>query len=516
VILTGATVITQAFGVVRVLFLASAEGASGSLDALLIALALPGVVAGVITSGAATALVPAYMQARLVGGRAGARRLAGLLLTWAAIGGTVLGLLLIAGASLIIALAGPGLQGADRAASIDYLRLFALLTPILCVSSLLGAVLQAEQRFVTLAISGITGSATTLALLMLLWETFGLEAFAWSSVAGPVVALAVLLAGSVRASIAPAPVLFARGLGVRAFVRHALPLSASSAILQVNVVIESAIANLVGPGGVSILRYAEVLIRTPIAAVGPAWGTAIYPSLVDSTTNAGEIGLARTTMLAARFAGAVFVPVAALTAALAPILVAVAYLRGAFTPEAVSATASVVAAFAPLMVVLIISPVLTGALNALRRGMVLLAGGVLNVAINTFLAPTLAVVLGLGVTGIAVSASTTPIVVTWFFARRLARSQPDFVPTELGHALLRACIAALPPALICAGIAWNVPLPTDPIAGLAVLTTLTIPAVLAYILLATRLGLSEPMTVLKFLWRRSTALLQRGRPASAP
>lgn len=507
VILTGGAIATQIIGVIRILYLASFVGAAGQLDPLLIALALPGAVSGVITSGAATALVPAYLEARAAGGRASASRFGGLIITWAAIGGVLIGLLLALLADSIVSIAGPRLAGADLEAAIRFLRLFSLLTPILSVSAILGSVCQAEQRFVTLTLSAIAGSATTVGMMVALWSAMGMDAFAVGSVVGPAVALLVLVIGAARASVLPRPTLVARDLGVRAYVRHALPLSLSSAVLQLNVIVESAIANLIGPGGVSVLRYAEVLIRTPIGAIGPAWGTAIYPTLVESTREVGSEGLARTTMMAARYATAVFVPVAFLTASMAPIIVSVAYLRGEFTEMAVHQTAPVVAAFAPLMVVLMISPVLTGALNALRRGTVLLAGGVLNVVVNAMLAPLFAVALGFAVPGIALSSSLTPIVVATFFARRLGKSEPSFRPRGLADTIVRACCASLPVAVVCALIGWSLPLPRNPLLGLMILAIVAVPGAFAYALVASRLGLREPMTIVELLGRRLRALI---------
>ena len=102
-----------------------------------------------------------------------------------------------------------------------------------------------------------------------------------------------------------------------------------------------------------------------------------------------EHGLALSTALAIRYALTAFVPVAVLAAALAPSAVQVAYGRGAFDAADATVTSAVIAGFAPLLLALMVSPILTSAHNALRHGRVLLATGAINVVLNLVLDLTL-------------------------------------------------------------------------------------------------------------------------------
>jgi peptidoglycan biosynthesis protein MviN/MurJ (putative lipid II flippase) len=81
-----------------------------------------------------------------------------------------------------------------------------------------------------------------------------------------------------------------------------------------------------------------------------------------------------------RYVGIVFMPISTLTLAVAPVAVAVAYGRGAFTPEALAETAHVVAAFAPLIVTLMLSQ--TSWSPRARRAAVLLMAGTLSMILN--------------------------------------------------------------------------------------------------------------------------------------
>lgn len=509
-ILTGATAMVQVLAVVRELFLAAQVGISTDFDALLIGLVLPATLSSVLTAGVSTALVPAYIEARSSHGTSGARRLAGTVVTWVALAGLAVLVLLEVLAPGLVDITGPGLSSADREQAVAYLRLLAPTTVVAGVTGILFAVCQAEEQFSSIAWSILAGPASTLAIMLALWDRLGLGAFALGTLVGPFVSLLILLLTTVRRKVAPRPHLLSPGLGLGALARHAFPLTVSSSILQLNAIFDRAVASLVAPGAVSALRYGDTLVRVPTGAISPAWGAAIYPALVRSTRHGEQSGLASAAEQALRYVVVVFVPVSALTLAVAPVAVSVAYGRGAFTQADLNLTALVVAGFAPLVATLMMSQTLTGALNARRSGSVLLAAGTINVILNC----SLDVVLGLslGVAGVAVSSSVTAVVVTMFKARRLAQREPEFRLRPLARHLAIASVASLPGALACGVLSWGGFFPGGFLPGLVTLAVFGSIGLITYVTLATRLGLNEP----KFLVRQALNRITRRRSTAGP
>ena len=494
VTLTGGAVATQAIGAARELFLAANVGATGALDAVLIALVLPAAVAGVITSGIVRALVPAYLEAAEAGGRQQARRLSGSLIVWVGLAGVAVWLILTALSDTIVSIAGPGLSVSGREDASGYLRLLAPVALVSTLSSILLAVCQAEERFAAIAIGGFTGTATVIGTMLLLWHGFGLTGLVIGTLLGSIVTLAILVGAAVYGSFLPIPV-FRRDARLGGLLRHALPLTVSAAILQINVIGDRAIASLLGPGAVSILRYADVLVRVPFGAIGPAWGSAIYPALVKSSL-VGVVGsLAATSVRAMHYVLAIFVPVACLTAAVAPLAVSIAYGRGAFSGEDVTTTARTVAGFAPLLVVLMLVPIMTGAHNARRRGKLLLVGGITNVAVNI----TLDLVLGrlFGVAGLALASSAAETTVLIFFIYRLSRFGDAFPLSPLARKCARAMLSSAPGGLAIAVVVWTGHVPRETIPAVVALAIAGLAGVGCYVAVATTLGMEEPRTI----WR---------------
>ena len=234
--------------------------------------------------------------------------------------------------------------------------------------------------------------------------------------------------------------------------RHASPLTLSAALLPLNVIVDRAIASLVTPGAVSALRYAETLVRTPVNAIGPAWGSALYPALVR-TARDGASAIGESTGVAIRYATAVFVPLSVLLMALSPLVVEVIYGRGAFDAEAAELTTGAVAGYAPLVAALMIAPVLTTAHNAMHRGFVLLATGILNVALNL----TLNVLLApwLGVAGVAASSSITVVILILFLVVRMGELRAAHQLRTIFGTLTRSLAAVLAPAVVVGLVVWT-------------------------------------------------------------
>jgi putative peptidoglycan lipid II flippase len=486
--LAGSAAGVQALGVVREVFVAAKIGLSAEYDALLIAFVLPTSLAAVLTAGAVTAMVPAYIEAREQRGRDDARRLAGAIGVWVAAAGLSVGLILAVFAPVVLVVSGPGLSDATRSTAVGFLHVLAPLVPVSAVSAVLYGVCQAEERFGAIGLSGFGGAVTTLAVTLIAWPRMELRALALGNLLGPVVAASILAISLARGSMLPSPRLWTTREELGAFFRHAAPLAASSAILQVNAIADRAVASIIGPGAVSALRYADVLVRTPIGAISPAWGTALYPSLVRVARDPGS-ALAKAVERSIRYVLAAFMPIAVLTMAVAPVAVSVGYGRGAFSADDVFRTAQPVATFAPLIVILMCYAPLTSALNARRRGRALLGGGVLNVIAN--LAFDIVLGLWLGAAGIALSSSLAALLVVVYFIRQVSRSEEGFSVALVLRTLVLALLGSLPIALPIAAACWLGAVPSGLIPGIGALVLFGIVGLLGYIVIAGRLGLEE-------------------------
>lgn len=500
-ILTAAAAAVQLIGLGRELYVAAQVGVAVELDALIIGIVLPTTMAGVFSAGITTALVPSYASAYESQGSLHARRLAGAVLLFAVLAGLALTTLLFMAADPIVALTGPGLDQAGREAAASYLRLVAPTALFASITTVPYAICQAEERFKAMALAIMVGPLASILVMLYAWPQLGLGSIAVGTLVGGALTPALLLAATARYGVLPVPSL-GRGLGLRAFVKHGFPLSISALVLRLRDIIDRAISSIVLAGGVGALRYGDSLIRSPIAAIGPAWGGAVYPALVHSTQHAEGSMLGAATDRTVRFTVAAFTPISFLSAAVAPLAVSTVFGRGAFTADDVRTVAMVVAAFAPLIAVRMASGVVTNALNARRAGTTLLVSSIFNLGLNVVL--DLLLGFTLGVAGIALSSSIALTSMMLFKANRLSRLEDDFNVKQMLHSFALASAASFPGAVLIGLISWSGWLPTGLLAGLVSLAVMGLAGLALYVILATLIGLREPRQLAGFIASQAT------------
>jgi len=507
--LTTAVGLGQLFAIGRELFVASQVGTGPSLDALLVALVFPTMLLGLLTSGTTSAILPAHAAVELAAGSDAARRFVGAILTYTVIVGVGVTLAIGALGSMVVGIAGPGLSSDARAEAGGFLIIIAPIIVLGSTAGLISALCQIGQRFVPISVAAIASPVVSLLVTVGFWSQLGLKALALATTVASFVSLAVLLMGAVRYGLLPRPRLRIGLAYLRDFLRHALPLWASSMVLQFNLLVDRALSSILAVGAVSALRYGEGIIRIPLTSIGPAWGMVLYPSLVRVAQADSRDSLGLAAVASFRYVFAIFIPLAVGCAAMAPLIVDVAYRRGAFGADAAAATSGVAAALAPLIVLTMVEGILIGAHNAKRRGRLLLGAGIATTAIHL----VLNLVLGraLGVAGIALSTSLTMTIVFVFLAAQLARTEPAFRLREIadigGRSLLASMVSGVP---IGAWI-WLGYRPESFGTSVLLLISFTMLGFFIYVLASSKLGLPEPASVVRTLVRRLPAV-SRLRP----
>jgi putative peptidoglycan lipid II flippase len=501
-VLAGVAALGQAFVVLREVYVAAGAGTSASLDALLVALVAPSIAVSLLASSTQAALVPALIEANSGRGPAAARRLAGVILA-AVLGASVLvGVLIAVFAEGAIAVSGPGLSPASRDMARSFMPILLPLVVLAPAGNLLAAVGQVHGMFRAISASWIAGPLVALVVTIALWGSLGVGALAVATTADAAATLLVLVVALAVRGHLPRPGRGVERSEISRFLRHAAPLAAGSSVLQLNLLTDRAVASLFSTGAVSALRYGERVIRTPISVLLPAWSTTVYPAIAHSGADADRGAMGRTAAEALRFVIAAFLPLTVATVALAPVLVAFAYQRGAFDASATVTTAAVVAGFAPLILLWLVHPILTGAHNARRRGGLLARNAVLNAVSNV----TLNVLFGsvLGVAGVALSTSVTGWILAGILAIQLRNREPDFDLRSVIRVASRALLASLIPAIPIGVLAWWL----RPELGIGdqflFLAGSTLIGAAAYLGIARLLGLREP-------WIAVRALLRAGR-----
>jgi putative peptidoglycan lipid II flippase len=508
-LLTVAASLGQVFGVGRELFVASRVGTSPQLDALLIALVAPTMIAGLLSSGAAAALVPAHAAVEERHGTALAQRMVGVVLTWTTIAGLATMLLLTAAAPLVVAIAGPGLGAAGRTTAEGFVPIVAPILVLSAVGGLVTAIFQVLGRFRPIAVAWLVGPIVSMVATIALWPALGLTAYAVGLVLNPATTLVVLVLLAARSGFLPRPALRTRQGGMGGFVGHALPLTISASVLQFNLLADRSIASLIASGAVSALRYGDSIVRLPLNTLGPAWARVVYPSLVAAARPGDHESVGASAHRAMRYLLAIFVPISLGIAALAPLGVRIVFGRGAFDADAVRATSAALAGFAGLVGLTMIQGVLVGAHNAQRRAVFLMLMGFLNAILNLVFDVLFGFALGIG--GIALSTTFTMAIVQLLMGWRMNRADPAFRGRDLLSVAIRTIMASLVPAIPAALIAWSNLIGGSLLADIAITLGLGALGAVEYVIVARWLRLEEPWIVARGIATLARRRLERSR-----
>ena len=284
-LLTGSmTMASRVLGLIRDIVLASVLGAGGAMDAFAIAQKIPNFFRRLFAEGAfSQAFIPVLSEYREKGTQAAVKELVD----------KVAGCL----GSILLLVTAIGVLGAVGFAYVfgygyaDEPQKFALLTdliritfPYLMLISLTGfagAILNSYDRFAIPAVTPVFLNVFMIAAALLVADFFPNPAYAlaWSIVAAGIFSLLFQLPFLRQIHLLPSPKLDWSHPGVKRILVLMAPALFGVSVSQLNLLLDSIIATMLGDGAVSWLFYSDRLVELPLGVFGVAIATVIMPGL---------------------------------------------------------------------------------------------------------------------------------------------------------------------------------------------------------------------------------------------
>ena len=453
------TLASRVLGLVRDSLGAALFGAGWEYGVFNLAWLLPNLFRRLFGEGAlASAFVPAFARALRESGDAGARRLvasvAGALIA-------LLGLLCAAGAAAAVLLP-PGaiapLLGESRDASL-LLRLSAILSPYLllvCLYALATAILNSLGRFFLPAVAPALLNVVWIAGLgvLTLLRPATLEAaaslLAFFVLAGGVAQLALQLPALRAAGFLPRPRLDTAHAPFRGVVRDMGPIVLGLAVVQLNLVVDQAMAwAFVAPGANTYIYLGNRLMQFPLSLVGAAAATASFPALAHRAAEGDFVGFRRAHDRILGFVVFLAAPAGAGLLALAEPVVRLLFEHGRFGAEDSRAAAGAVRMYACGVPFFCAAQILTRAHYALGDVRTPVRAAVALVFANVLL--NLALVRPMGVAGLALATTICSALNVAVLAVALRAREIIPPSTDLLGRLARSAIAAAGTGLVTWG-----------------------------------------------------------------
>lgn len=294
-LLTGSmTMTSRVLGLVRDIVLASVLGAGGAMDAFAIAQKIPNFFRRLFAEGAfSQAFIPVLSEYREKGTHAAVKELVdkvagclGLILLLV----TVIGVVGAVGFAYIF---GYGYADEPEKFSLlaDLVRITFPYLMLISLTGFAGAILNSYDRFAIPAVTPVFLNVFMIAAALLVADFFPNPAYAlaWSIVAAGIFSLLFQLPFLRQIHLLPSPKLDWSHPGVKRILVLMTPALFGVSVSQLNLLLDSMIATMLGDGAVSWLFYSDRLVELPLGVFGVAIATVIMPGLSRlSAAQSGE------------------------------------------------------------------------------------------------------------------------------------------------------------------------------------------------------------------------------------
>ncbi|MEX2353219.1 MAG: murein biosynthesis integral membrane protein MurJ [Gammaproteobacteria bacterium] len=285
-IVSGMTMISRVFGLVRDVVLARFFGAGLGLDVFIVAFRIPNFLRRLFAEGGfSQAFVPVLSEYRETRSEDEVKALLDQTVATLGMALLLISVIGIVAAPLLIALFAPGFidDGDKYALASDMLRITFPYILFISLTAFAGAILNTYRNFAVPAFTPVLLNLSLIACAVWLAPHFpeGKEvvALAWGVLIAGGVQLAFQFPFLLRLGLIPRPRFDRDKEGVSRILVLMVPTLFAISVTQVNLLVDTLIASFLQTGSISWLYYSDRLVEFPLGVFGVALATVILPNL---------------------------------------------------------------------------------------------------------------------------------------------------------------------------------------------------------------------------------------------
>ncbi len=300
-LISSAYLLSRSLGLLRDRLLIAHFGKGPLLDAYNAAFRLPELIFTLLVSGAfAVAFIPVLTEHLQKNEQDEAWRVTSSLLNFLVLITIVGGISCEIFAGPITTLITPGFDPFRHHLAVDLTRIM-LVTPILfSISSVLGSVQQAFNRFLIFALAGVFYNVGIIAGILWLAPRHSVYGVAWGVVAGVTMQALIQWLGLSGLGFKYRFSLNMRLRGVKQTLILMVPRSIDQGIDQMNYVVETIIGSTLSKGSITAFTLANNLKNVPLVLIASSITTAVFPQLAARAGNSDRSELIETYVTTAR------------------------------------------------------------------------------------------------------------------------------------------------------------------------------------------------------------------------
>ena len=445
---------SRVLGFARDILIANFLGAGLIADAFVVAFRIPNLFRRLVSEGAfSAAFVPLFARELEENGQAAAVRFGNQALAMMLAALLVFTILAeIAMPWFLYALAPGYVEDGDKfALTVLFTRI--TFPYLLCMTlvALLGGMLNVVYRFAAMSAAPVILNVVLIAALLIGELAFHApgHALVWGVALAGFAQLLWLVIACIRSGLTIRIETPRWTPGIKRLGQLMLPGVIGGGVTQINIVVGTAIATLVGDGAVAYLYYADRIYQLPLGVVGIALGTVLLPML-SRQLRSGEIDAAReSTNRALEFAALLILPATVALLILAYPIVSVLFGHGAFSEKDSAATAGALIAFSAGLPAYVLVKILSTGFFAREDTVTPVRIAIVSMAVN--IAASLLLINSLGHVGVALATAIAAWLNTALLAVMLARRGGLGTDARLRRRIGRIVLASA----VMGGILWT-------------------------------------------------------------
>ena len=447
----GYTMASRVLGFVRDILMANALGAGPLADAFVVAFRIPNLFRRLVAEGAFTAaFVPLFARELEENSAAAAVRFGNqaLALMFSAL--LVFTILAEIAMPWFLFVLAPGYaeHGDKFALTVLFTRITFPYLLCMALVALLGGMLNAVYRFAAMSAAPVILNIVLIAALLageLVFATPG-HALVWGVAVAGVAQLAWLIIACARSGLEIRLHLPVWNPAMKRLLRLMLPGVIGGGVTQINIVVGTAIATLVGEGAVAYLYYADRVYQLPLGVVGIALGTALLPLLSRQLRSGDADAACDSINRALELSALLILPATVALLLIASPIVAVLFGHGAFTPQDTVATAAALVAFTIGLPAYVLVKILSTGFFAREDTVTPVRVAVVSMVVN--IAASLLLIGPLGHVGVALATAIAAWLNTLVLTAILVRRRAWYIDPRLRHRLIRIILASVAMGLV--------------------------------------------------------------------
>ena len=203
------------------------------------------------------------------------------------------------------------------------------------LTAMAGSVLNSFGRFAVPAITPALLNISLIVAMLFVSQYFNqpIMALAWGVLGAGVLQLLFQLPFLYKLGLMRVPCWGGKDEGVRKIITLMIPALFGSAVVQINLLLDTVIASMLAEGSVSWLYYSDRLVEFPLGIFGVAVGTVILPALSQKHVAGNSYGFARTMDWALSLIVIIALPAMTGLMVLSAPMLTTLFQYGAFTAE---------------------------------------------------------------------------------------------------------------------------------------------------------------------------------------